>query len=156
GLAAPFTPAGDKQYPNGSGLDDTFLRAGGAGRLFDVPQASLPATAVPHPYFRAELMRKIFNNVTTRSNVFAVWLTVGYFEVIDANSRPVKLGAEIGRSEGKEIRHRMFAIVDRSNLMWQPPAYTTALNSVQAQPNQTVSVGSLSLGKLNGFEWRIK
>jgi hypothetical protein len=132
GGAAPY------QYPNGLSLDNTVLTtAGGAGSPFDV-------TSQTHPYLKKQLLTKIYNNLSTRSNVFAVWVTVGFFEVIDDTSRPVKLGAEIGRAEGRNIRHRMFAIVDRSVLTQNPgpqPAFDPraatspgALNSQRVVP----------------------
>src|SRR5262249_7520120 len=106
-----YTESGDTQYPNGVSVLNTVLRPG----LFDLPDPD-PATGPPrHPYQRLELLSKIFNNTTVRSNVFAVWVTVGFFEVKDDATRPVKLGAEVGRAENRHVRHRMFAIVDRTN-----------------------------------------
>jgi hypothetical protein len=72
--------------------------------------------ATAHPYAREALLQKIYNSITTTSNVFGVWWTVGYFEVVDESVRPAKLGQEIGRAENRHIRHRYFAVVDRSGL----------------------------------------
>jgi hypothetical protein len=110
GLNLPGT-----QYPNGTSVTrDTLLRfppqaAGGNSQLLLFQNPADNATV--HPYLQTQLLTKMYNNVTTRSNVFAVFLTVGFFEVTPAGT----LGAEIGRAEGRHIRHRMFAIVDRTN-----------------------------------------
>jgi hypothetical protein len=124
GMAVPYTNPGDIQYPLGSGLEDTMLRPDPADpnpnpaakrRLFE--PVALNANANGHPYIKYEFLKKVFNSFTTRSNVFAVWVTVGFFEVLNdgVSGGPPQLGQEIGRAQNKHIRHRMFAIVDRTN-----------------------------------------
>ena len=49
--------------------------------------------------------------MTTRSNVYAIWITVGYFEVDPQTGEP---GLERGLEGGEVNRHRAFYIVDRT------------------------------------------
>lgn len=80
-----------------------------------------------NPYFRYQGLQKVANMVTTRSNCFAVWVTVGYFEVeevpgyatMTANQRAAwpdgyRLAQEVGADAGTAVRHRSFFIIDRS------------------------------------------
>jgi hypothetical protein len=123
------------KYPRGFGINDTLAGAWDrstdsnqqyqdperAMRLLDVyPQSGNDPT---HPYVKANLMTKIFNNVTTRSNVFAVWVTVGFFEV-DSSGR---LGQEIGRIDNRHRRYRGFAIIDRT--LMQPTGNFTGTDA---------------------------
>ncbi|MGC3969289.1 MAG: hypothetical protein QM775_18600 [Pirellulales bacterium] len=90
-----------------------------------------------NPFFRYQLYTKLSNTVTTRSNVYAVWVTVGYFEcerVQPTTIYPVQTGhslplefnnkhrypdgyrimRELGSDNGEAVRHRSFAIIDRT------------------------------------------
>ncbi len=125
GMAAGVAPVPpmDLQYPNGMGINHTLftdnqLDATASAinpRVLQIPNAVPTNPQGADPYMQMELMNKIYNRLTTRSNVYAVFLTVGFFQVTPGTTPP-KLGAEIGLSEGRNVRHRMFAIVDRTNL----------------------------------------
>jgi hypothetical protein len=61
-------------------------------------------------------IERLQNLVTTRSNVYAIWVTVGYFEVTPGGSAPdgYIIGQELGTDTGEVKRHRGFGIYDRS------------------------------------------
>jgi hypothetical protein len=72
-----------------------------------------------NPYFRYQLLQKMGNTVTTRSHVYAIWVTVGYFEaerVAPSAQHPegFRYGREVGADTGEIGRHRAFYLFDRS------------------------------------------
>ncbi|RCS54556.1 hypothetical protein DTL42_05305 [Bremerella cremea] len=72
-----------------------------------------------NPMLRYQAYQRLGNIAGTQSNVFAVWITVGYFEVeptaVDAQHPDGwQLGQELGIDTGEIERHRAFYIIDRS------------------------------------------
>ena len=69
-----------------------------------------------NPYFRYQGLMRLANLTTTRSNVYAVWITVGYFEAKpdDTITGGYQLGREMGAETGEIRRHRAFYMIDRS------------------------------------------
>ncbi len=106
------------QPPNTAVTPDQFTISGGNAACIDYNR---------NPYFRYQLMQKLGSVTSTHSNVFAIWITVGYFEVTpaqnpgqtDRNGNLVypdgyQLGQELGSDTGDIVRHRAFYIFDRS------------------------------------------
>jgi hypothetical protein len=120
GLGNAFTGANPPSFVNPSaGANQTIL----GSLTFDLPLQT-------HPYVQQSLARKIFNNVTTTSDTFEVYLTVGFFEVRNAGpyyvdvgggvyNTPI-LGKEIFREAPGDLRQRFFSVVDRTNLCLDP------------------------------------
>ncbi|MFZ1933253.1 MAG: hypothetical protein WAU84_05865, partial [Thermoguttaceae bacterium] len=120
-------------------IDATLLREGlTAGHpLFEFSSTAPSANdnTDRNPCFHYQRLQRLENLVTTRSNVFAVWITVGYFEVepapttgkthangnawTPADYKAVypdgyQLGRELGIDSGEVERHRAFYIIDRT------------------------------------------
>ena len=120
-LGAPID-SGSQQFPNSIGVNNTILRNNGKTLMLDVASQSpgVVTTNPYHPYLQKELLNKVYNKLTTRSNVFAVWMTIGYFQVVNTATNPVQLGSELGISDGTNIRNKFFAIIDRTNVTQNP------------------------------------
>lgn len=70
-------------------------------------------------YFQYQTQSRLGNLATNRSNVYAIWITVGYFEAVPvlpsaANPEGYQIGAEKGSDTGAFERHRAFYMFDRS------------------------------------------
>ena len=111
---------GSAQTPPG----DAPLLEGGHVSVND---ATIASTHPRNSMFRYNALRRMGNMVTTRSNVYAIWITVGYFEVepnmVPGEPAPVvdvfhpdgyRVAQEVGIDTGQVRRHRAFYIVDRT------------------------------------------
>lgn len=139
---APFKSASSAVFAPTAGSIPLAMRPVDAGLLRSTPlqTGTTPlleyltteaySDGTRNPYFRYKLMGKLDSMTTTRSSVFGVWITVGYFEVetapfVDNNGdgvadyNPVypdgyQLGQELGTDTGEIKRHRAFYMIDRS------------------------------------------
>ena len=98
-----------------SPIEYTLLRATGINAQGDYPLFSGRSNVayknpVRNSYFHYEGIQRLGNLVTTRSNVYAIWITVGYFQ-LDPTGAP---GLELGLDTNEIRRHRAFYMVDRS------------------------------------------
>jgi large repetitive protein len=94
------------------------------------PTTSGPSTSIDnrqHPYFRMEMLQRIMNLTTPRTHQYAVWITIGFFEVTRpgdlgmlGSANPALafdiLGPEVGAVTGKNVRYRGFYLIDRLQL----------------------------------------
>ena len=107
-----------------------FLRSPGRRASGWVSRATPDSTlldAREHPSWRIEMLQRVMNLTTVRTHQYAVWITVGFFEVkrqgdvaMIASGDPRLafdiLGPEIGLPDQKNRRYRGFFLVDRLKL----------------------------------------
>ncbi len=130
----PFRSLADVSYTASGGtktasVEDTILRSlpiDSKRRLLEVGNSGEHTANSIDPIIRHRLLAKIAGNTTTRSNCFAIFISVKYFS---AGADPAYNGAiRIGGPyNGKaEPEHRGFFVVDRSKL--EQGKYTGSAN----------------------------
>jgi len=103
-------------------VTNPYLGTGGSGG----GSVNAPIDDRQHPYWRSELMQKAMNLTTVRTHQYAVWITIGFFEVkrqgdlwmLGTNPQDAYdvLGPELGDAAGQTTRYRGFFLVDRTKL----------------------------------------
>ena len=134
GNLVPFNGYGTVPAPPNPQLNGPYLGAnsttGGSGNTDDRQ----------HPYWRTELLQKAMNLTTVRTHQYAVWVTVGFFQVkrqgnigMLAQGPPQLafdvMGPELGAIDATRIRYRGFFLVDRLKLTGFNPGDTGAWHS---------------------------
>lgn len=121
----PFRAASRVGVSNTS-IQDTVLRSlndtnVNGRRLFELaatPTDRNDGTLNMPPSARYRLLSKIMGNTTTRSNTFAVFVTVGFFEAHEDASGAVRIGGRLDLDEDGDAENdqqRGFFVVDRSD-----------------------------------------
>ncbi len=135
--AAPYTAPYLTLNPSGTPLNLSYANGNMQNTTVQPPNVGTPylggQTAGAntddrqHPYWRTEMLQKAMNLTTVRTHQYAVWITVGMFEVrrqgdiaMLAQGQPQLafdiLGPEVGALNGEAVRYRAFFIVDRLQL----------------------------------------
>ncbi|MDR0704587.1 MAG: hypothetical protein LBF88_06315, partial [Planctomycetaceae bacterium] len=118
-LVPPLKTSGQENDLVQSPANTTLLRSDPNDSTLSLLE---PEPDTSNPYTAFENYMRLSDMTTTRSNVFAVWMTIGYFEVTpcpigyNPNIYPdgYELGAEKGLDNGTVKRHRAFYLIDRS------------------------------------------
>jgi hypothetical protein len=109
-LVAVNTTPINATYPSGS-LTNTR-------RLFEARSRNdmLANNSYVDPHTRNRLLQKVSNNSTSRSNVFIVWMTVGFFDGYYPDQAGYPTAVQIGAEMTDQPRRRGFFVIDRSLL----------------------------------------
>ncbi len=98
--------------------------------LFERPAATAVPANTPnrHPFFRHDEVSRLANLTTDNSNTFAMWVTVGLFEV---NPATLDVLGEYGADQGVNKRFRAYYIIDRSvPVAYEPGREHNARNTI--------------------------
>jgi hypothetical protein len=88
-------------------------------RLLEIGNRTEHQNGSVDPYIRHQLLSKVWGNTTTRSHVFVVFISVGYFEAKDMGNEAARIGKQLVHGtdlDGTEIEHRGVFVVNRSRI----------------------------------------
>ena len=165
-------PLDAASLPVGANIND-------ARRLFEVgntttdhfaPMNNELTNTPVHPSVRHQLLTKIMNNTTTRSNTFGIYITVQYYQAVQVQGTSAAGNVTAVRIGGQATdipTNRSFFVVDRTGAVDQMktltanvqngtiavtnPTFPVSPASYSFQPN-TDSTGLRS--KMNGIRWQ--
>lgn len=112
-----------------------------------------------HPNARYQVLSKLMNNTTTRSNSFAVFVTVQYYEAAEVPTDTAGVTAyRIGGQLTDTAPNRAFFVVDRAGVVEQMKILTqNGLSPVSQSGTYSFAPNTDTSGKrinMNGIRWK--